>query len=203
MAQPNDSRNHRLFWALAVALIAPGAVTGQAAATDAQAIRLATLRLLTQQLEYMPQSYRGAPFRVLMQTPLPQAINGKDVVTPTGAPVERSEAELSAMAAQIGARLAVPGDKVTCTNPPGCSGTHGLLVTLGEPVIRGDSAAIMWLLQRSSADSTRSVHVPPEQRAIFLRRTNGVWRATSFGYGGQGPIREIYQVDSLGRPVKQ
>lgn len=191
-------------WMWAMAFLPTTSLSGQAnPAGEVQSVRLATLRFLTQQLDYMHTNYREAPFRVLMQTPLAMTVEGNTIRKTATPPMVRSETELAAMAAQWGGRLATPEDAITCGNPGGCRGTHGLLVTIGEPIIMGDSATIVSLIQRSSSDSTRFVMVPPETRAIFLRRIGGLWRVVAFAHAGQGSFHTTFPVDSLGGPLKQ
>lgn len=175
-------------------------------AAEAQEVRLAAARFIRQFLdggEWFAKDYRERSPQVLAPWTLAKAIHDEDVLVMTqtpGSPLRqtrviskplplRSVAETQSLAEVLKARVGTSADSIYC-EAGACHGVLGLLVQIGNPVITGDQAVIVFgLLSRTQSEANR-MGLPGRLNtfALYLDKGEKGWTGRSAAIANQDQV---------------
>jgi hypothetical protein len=173
--------------ALIIAAITCALLDLPAQASVAQQVPRATARFIDSLLPHL-EGYNDRRPRVLASDVLPVTINGLHVEV-AAAVAPRSASETAALAAQLGAQVAVAEDTIAVVNGQP-RGTTGLLIRLGEPRIVGDSAVMVFALH-SRGTTGRMLPGFLNRYVVVLRRRGEVWAVESYGKANQDRVPKL------------
>ncbi len=146
--------------------------------------------------------YQNSPFRIFVPEILPVQVSGAVIgkVSRSGA---LSEAEARDLATRMGAsQVATPSDTIACGPQDGelrCTGTLGLQVRLGAPVVVGDSAVVVYQIARRSSTGA-GLPGRANRFALILKRRDGIWKVTAYYLANQDRLQPAMGWDSVSIP---
>ncbi len=178
------------------------AVRMSAQATDSQVVRLAAAAQVDRLFPLMTMFGERSAVRTLMPSPLGYRLGDGKMVMISPLPA-RPQQDSEELARALKAKVATPADTLLC-NPPvvrGCSGTTGVQIRLSDPVIRGDSATVLFTLQALRRVNNEFGGVMSFTYALYLVREGGRWRAAAFGAADLRYLAEPRAIGPDGMPV--
>ncbi len=187
-----------LWTLLALSLVALPAPAQQA---DSQAVRVAAAEFITRRLPTMQSFGERSAVRVLAATPLRYGLGeGKMVMLPAQPPRPIRDAE--ELARVLLATVATQADSVWCAPLGGpCHGTTGVQIRLSDPVIRGDSATVLYALQMLRPVNGVYSSIVTVWYALYLVWEQGRWRTGAFGVANLEYLAPPHEIGPDGMPV--
>lgn len=169
--------------------------------------------------EWFAMPFKGLEPRLLSRTTLPFSYENGAVLSlvtklPPGRrsadvrlleqPLAKRGSELNlSLAQKLRGSVATDADSIACD--PGmvnCRGTLGVMVGLGNPVVHGDSAVVLFSLHVRGGNREDGIAGAEARFALFLHRADSAWKPIRVAEAGLNRLGMAWQLDQPAPAIK-